>query len=140
MSKKNVFKLSFLLMVTLLVMTGCTSSGNKENSNSNGAKGVYKSITPKEVKSIMEGDKKYTLIDVRTQVEFDDEHIPSAILIPDFQIKEKADTMLPDKDALIIVYCRSGNRSRTASEALVDLGYTNVRDLGGITSWPYELE
>lgn len=82
----------------------------------------------------------YVILDVRTQAEYDQGHIPGAILIPHDTVATAAEDALPDKDQLILVYCRSGNRSKQASQALVDLGYTNVVEFGGINSWPYEVE
>ena len=80
------------------------------------------------------------ILDTRTQEEYDERHIPGAILIPHDQIKEQAESLLTDKDQLILVYCRSGRRSKLASEDLVALGYTNIMEFGGIIDWPYETE
>ena len=80
------------------------------------------------------------ILDVREQDEYDAGHIPEAILIPYTQIEEKANETLLDKDQLILVYCRSGRRSKIAAEALVELGYTNIKEFGGIIDWPYEVE
>ena len=79
-------------------------------------------------------------MDVRELEEYDEGHIPGAILIPYTKIEAQAEDVLTDKDQLILVYCRSGNRSKTASQALADLGYTNVYEFGGIKSWPYDVE
>ena len=79
-------------------------------------------------------------IAVRTQEEFDSGHVPGAILIPDYEIKEKAPQVLTDKNQKILVYCRSGRRSKLACEELVNLGYTNLYEFGGINDWPYETE
>ena len=97
-------------------------------------------ITAKEAKEIMDSREGYIILDVRTQEEYDEGHIPGAILIPYTQIEEKAIEMLPDKEQLILVYCRSGRRSKIAAEALVELGYTNIKEFGGIIDWPYETE
>ena len=88
----------------------------------------------------MDSEEGYIILDVRTQEEYDQGHIPGAILIPDTEIKAKAEEVLTDKDQLILVYCRSGRRSKLAAEALVELGYTNIREFGGIIDWPYEVE
>ena len=85
----------------------------------------------------MDSGKKYTLLDVRTQQEYDEKHIAGAYLIPDYEIESRAEKELPDKDALILVYCRSGSRSKKASQKLAELGYTNVKDFGGINTWRY---
>ncbi len=88
----------------------------------------------------MDTESDYVILDVRTQEEFDEGHIPGAILIPDYEIKEKAETALPDKNQLILVYCRSGRRSKLAAEQLEILGYTRIREFGGIIDWPYTIE
>ena len=97
-------------------------------------------ITAEEAKQIMDSQEGYVILDVRTQEEFNQGHIPGAILIPDTEIEGKAEEILTDKDQLILVYCRSGRRSKLASEALVKLGYTNIREFGGIIQWPYDVE
>ena len=101
-------------------------------------KNSYEQITPAEAKEIMDERDGYVILDVRTQEEYDEAHIDGAILIPDYEINVKAESILKDKNQLILVYCRSGRRSKLASEALVKLGYTNVKDFGGIIDWPYE--
>ena len=101
---------------------------------------VYVNITAQEAKEIMDSREGYVILDTRTQEEYDERHIPGAILIPHDQIKEQAESLLTDKDQLILVYCRSGRRSKLASEDLVALGYTNIMEFGGIIDWPYETE
>lgn len=88
----------------------------------------------------MDSEEGYIILDVRTDEEYAGGHIPGAILIPHDDIANQAEETLADKDQLILVYCRSGNRSRQAAEALAELGYTNVVDFGGINDWPYEIE
>ena len=100
---------------------------------------AYQQISAKEAKEIMEEEKEYIIIDARTEEEFSEGHIENAILIPEYEIAEKAEQEIPDKNALILVYCRSGRRSKIASEELVKLGYTNVKEFGGIIDWPYEV-
>ena len=97
-------------------------------------------ITAQEAKKIMDSQEGYIILDVRTQEEYDEGHIPGAIVISHEEIKEKAEEVLPDKDQLILVYCRSGRRSKIAAEALAALGYTNIKEFGGIIDWPYEVE
>lgn len=97
-------------------------------------------ITAEEAKKIMDSGNGYVILDVRTQEEYDEKHIPDSVLIPDYEIEEQAEKVLTDKDQTILVYCRSGNRSRTASEKLISMGYTDVKDFGGINDWPYETE
>ena len=127
--KKLVF---LLLAVMMLTACGQAKETNKE--------AVYVNITAEEAKEIMDSQEGYRILDVREQEEYDAGHIPGAILIPYTQIKEKANEMLPDKSQLILVYCRSGRRSKIASEALVELGYTNIKEFGGILDWPYGVE
>ena len=97
-------------------------------------------ITAEEAKRIMDSEDGYIILDVREQDEYDAGHIPGAILIPYTQIEAKASERLPDKAQLILVYCRSGRRSKIAAEALAELGYTNIKEFGGILDWPYEIE
>ena len=88
----------------------------------------------------MDTESDYIILDTRTDEEFAQSHIPNAILIPHYEIPQRAEKELPNKDQLILVYCRSGNRSKQASQALADLGYTNVKEFGGIIDWEYEVE
>ena len=98
----------------------------------------YQKITAEMAKQIMDGGAA-TVADVRTAEEYEEGHIPGAVLVPNESIGEERPEALPDPEALILVYCRSGNRSRQAAEKLLELGYTNVYDFGGITDWPYEI-
>ena len=118
-----------LVTISLLAVTAC-----------GGAEGElgYEQITAEEAKAIMDTETDYIIIDARTEEEFAEEHIEDAILIPEYEIADRAEAELPDKDALILVYCRSGRRSKIAAEELVKLGYTDVREFGGIIDWPYE--
>ena len=97
----------------------------------------YLNISQEEAKAIMDSGVAHIILDVRTEAEFASGHIAGAILIPNTEIEEKAGAMLPDKNALILVYCRSGNRSKQASQVLLDMGYTNIREFGGIIDWQY---
>ena len=99
---------------------------------------VYRRISPEDAIGIISGEEAYILLDVRTISEFSDGHILGAVLIPNFEIAVRAEIELPDKNALIIVYCQSGLRSFGAVTELINMGYTNVFDLGGIIDWPYE--
>ena len=126
-------KLVFLLLAVML-LTAC----GQDKENDQGA--VYVNITAEEAKRIMDTEEGYVILDVREQDEYDAGHISGAILIPYTQIEAKANEMLPDKDQLILVYCRSGRRSKIAAEALAELGYTNIKEFGGILDWPYEVE
>lgn len=96
-------------------------------------KNNYIKITPQEAQEMMTRDA--IILDVRTQTEFDEGHIPNAVLLPDTEIKQRAEEVLPDKEQTILVYCRSGRRSALAAQELADMGYTNVYDFGGILDW-----
>ena len=122
-----------LLMMTLL-LTGCTSPAPKPVPEAN----TYRQITMQEAVEMMEKEENYIILDVRTHEEFASGHIPGAIVIPNETIGTEEIPQLPDKDQLIMVYCRSGNRSKQASDKLVKLGYTNIVEFGGINSWPGE--
>ena len=126
-------KLIFLLLAVMM-LTAC----GQDKENNQGA--VYVNITAEEAKQIMDSEEGYIILDVRTQEEYDEGHIPGAIQISHEEIAEKAEDVLTDKDQLILVYCRSGRRSKIAAEALVELGYTNIKEFGGIIDWPYEVE
>ena len=126
-------KLVFLLLAVMM-LTAC----GQDKENGQGA--VYVNITAEEAKQIMDSEEGYIILDVRTQEEYDEGHIPGAIVISHEEIAEKAEEVLTDKDQLILVYCRSGRRSKIAAEALVELGYTNIKEFGGIIDWPYEVE
>lgn len=105
-----------------------------------GEKAMFEQITAIDAKKIMDSGEEHIILDTREQDEFDEGHIPGAILIPYTEIEERSEEMLPDKDAQILVYCRSGRRSKIAAESLAKLGYTNVKEFGGIIDWPYEVE
>ena len=126
-------KLVFLLLAVMM-LTAC----GQDKENDQGA--VYVNITAEEAKQIMDNEEGYIILDVRTKEEYDEGHIPGAIVISHEEIEEKAQNVLTDKDQLILVYCRSGRRSKIAAEALVELGYTNIKEFGGIIDWPYEVE
>ena len=120
-----------LILAMLVVLTGCGGT-TMEN--------TYQQISQKEAKDMMD-TQDVIVLDVREQYEFDAGHIPGAVLLPVGTItKDTAAAVIPKLDSVVLVYCRSGNRSKTASKALVDLGYTNVYEFGGINTWPYEVE
>ena len=126
-------KLLFLLLAVML-LTACAHT--KENDQ----EAAYMNITAEEARQIMDNEEGYVILDARTQEEYDQGHIPGAIVISHEEIAEKAEEVLTDKEQLILVYCRSGRRSKIAAEALVELGYTNIKEFGGIIDWPYEVE
>ena len=125
---KRIFPLIFAM---LLVLTGCGGTA-EEN--------TYQQITQEEAKNMMDTQVAIVL-DVREQDEFDAGHIPGAVLLPVGTItKDSAAAVIPELDSVVLVYCRSGNRSKKASQALVELGYTGIYEFGGINTWPYEVE
>ena len=118
------------LLLSLLLLTGC--GGASADS--------YQQITQEEAKEMMDA-QEVILLDVREQDEYDSGHIPGAVLLPVGTIDEDtAAEVIPGKDSTVLVYCRSGNRSKTASAALAELGYTAIYEFGGINTWPYETE
>ena len=121
-----------LIFIAVLLLAGCAAPAEQEVS--------YRQITMDEAVTMMEEEKNYIILDVRTIAEFHEEHIPGAINIPNENIGTDAIPELPDKDQLILVYCRSGNRSKQASEKLVKSGYTNIVEFGGIIDWPGETQ
>ena len=123
----------FLLL--LLLLTGC----GETTSNASSEDG-YQQISQEEAKEMMD-TQEVIILDVREQDEYDSGHIPGALLLPVGSIDEDTATeVIPEKDSTVLVYCRSGNRSKTASSALAELGYTNIYEFGGISTWPYETE
>ena len=122
------------ILLAMLLLTACGQTTQEDQ----GA--AYMNITAQEAKEIMDTQEGYIILDTRAQYEYDEKHIPGAIVIPHDEILEKAESILTDKDQLILVYCRSGRRSKLAAEDLVKLGYTNIKEFGGIIDWPYEVE
>ena len=131
MKKVKGLIIMLLISLSLFGMTACDGE--------NGKASTYEQITAEQAKTIMDTERDYVIIDARTEEEFAEGHIENAILIPEYEIANRAEKELPDKEQLILVYCRSGRRSKIASEELVNLGYTNVKEFGGIIDWPYEV-
>ena len=119
------------ILMALLLLSGCAAQVQKEQS--------YRQINMDEAIAMMEAESDYIILDVRTPEEFSEKHIPGAINIANETIGSEEIPELPDKDQLILVYCRSGNRSKQASEKLVALGYTNIIEFCGINDWPGEV-
>ena len=119
----------FSMILVMIFLAGCASP--KEEAS-------YRQIPMDEAITMMEEASGYVILDVRTPEEFAEKHIPNAVNIPNETIGTAEIPELPDKNQLILVYCRSGNRSKQASEKLADMGYTNVVEFGGINSWPGE--
>ena len=124
--KKNAVALFLLLS---LFVTGCASPGAA----------AYRRVSMQEAVDMMADEDGYIILDVRTAQEFASGHIPGAMLLPNEDIGTEEIAQLPDKSQLILVYCRSGNRSKQAADKLVRLGYTNIVEFGGINSWPGEI-
>ncbi|MBC8059524.1 MAG: rhodanese-like domain-containing protein [Clostridiaceae bacterium] len=129
----------------MCLLSACTTN-HQSNSDKAGANPTdssrtinYTNIMPNEAQKRLDNEKEIILLDVRTQEEYEEKHIPNSQLIPVEVIEKEALTKLTDKNASIFVYCRSGRRSVTAAEALVKMGYTKVYNLGGINDWPYEV-
>ena len=120
-----------LFISLFLLLAGC---------GGNSADGSYQQITQEEAKEMMDS-QEVIILDVREQDEYDSGHIPGAVLLPVGTIDETtAAEVIPEKDSTVLVYCRSGNRSKTAAAALAELGYTGIYEFGGINTWPYETE
>ena len=123
-------KLLYIILAAVLLLSGC---GGADNGN------TYQQISQEEAKELMDS-QELIILDVREQSEYDSGHIPGAVLLPVGSIdQDTAAAVIPDKDSTVLVYCRSGNRSKTASSALAELGYTAVYEFGGINTWPYEI-
>ena len=123
-----------IIVLAMLLLTAC----GEEKEDKQGA--GYMNITAQQAKELMDSQTGYVILDTRTQEEYDQGHIPGAIVLPYDEVLERAEGILTDKDQLILVYCRSGRRSKLAADDLVKLGYTNIREFGGIIDWPYEVE
>ena len=124
-----------ITMLAALIFTGCGSSADDKTA---GDKKTYRQVSPEEAAAMMEKETDYIILDVRTKEEYETAHIPGAICIPNETIGTGDIPELPDKEQLILVYCRSGNRSKQASEKLAKHGYTNIVEFGGINSWTGE--
>ena len=148
MKFKNFKGLIFLLIISLTLFSSCSGNANTEETQNTTIDTTetsinnsltYEQISGEEAKRLMDTETDFIIVDARTEEEFNEGHIEGAILIPEYEIVERAEKELPNKEQLILVYCRSGRRSKIASQALVDLGYTNVKEFGGIIDWQYEI-
>ena len=128
----KINKRFLIALITFTFPFGCVGC-------SEGGSVTYEQISGAEAKALMDSESGYIILDVREQYEYDEGHIPGAILIPYGEIADRAEKELSDKNQLILVYCRSGRRSKIAAEELVKLGYTNVKEFGGIIDWEYEI-
>lgn len=133
---KKHYKIGMLLAAVLLA--GCVRVPAENMSSEKPPKATSQKLDQGTAQENLEANEDILLIDVRTPEEFEEKHIPNSILLPDYDIDKLAPEMLPDKDAQIYLYCRSGNRSSMAAAKLADMGYTQVYDIGGIIDWKYE--
>lgn len=130
--------IGFLITVSLLMtFGGCVLKGQQ---NLGTKTAVYHKLSVEEAKKVLDEDSSTILLDVRAKAEFSENHIVGATSLPLPDIEANAATWFPHKDALILVYCRSGVRSKAAANLLVSMGYTRVYDIGGIKDWPYDTE
>lgn len=140
MSKKIIL-LALAIITVATVFAGCTQKTSNEQTEATQVNiGTYYQIPQDEAKRIMDEESDYIIVDAREQSEYDEGHIKGAIVIPYTEIEQKAEEMLPDKEQLILVYCRSGRRSKIAAQSLANMGYTNVKEFGGIIDWQYGIE
>ena len=126
-----------ITLISLFLLCSCAETNPSSEAQIGKFIDGYYQITQIKAKEIMDSEENYIILDVRTEEEFRESHIENALLIPNTEIEERAEKELTDKNQLILVYCRSGNRSKTASKILAGLGYTNVMEFGGINSWVY---
>jgi rhodanese-related sulfurtransferase len=132
------------LTLTVIILPGflCSCSANHSNNLSNDkgtlSKTTYQKISPEQAKNMMDEGKPYILLDVRTDEEYKEKRIDGAVLIPYDEIKDRAAIELPDKDVLILIYCRSGRRSAIAANEMIEMGYIHLYDFGGIIDWPFD--
>ena len=128
------------ILLSILLTTGCSDRGQVMDGDGMFQKIEYTQITQDEAKQMMKQDDGHVIVDVRRQDEYAEGHIPGAILIPNENINEEPPKELPDLDQIILVYCRSGRRSKEASQKLADMGYSNVYEFGGIIDWTGDIE
>ena len=134
--RKRVFFLFAILAICLLV--GCTAVKTSKDHEAE-SEPMYHQISQEEAKEMMSRDDGHVVVDVRRQDEYDEGHIPGAILIPNESIGCDSPEALPDYDQIILIYCRSGNRSKQAAQKLAEMGYTNIYEFGGIIDWTGEI-
>ena len=126
------------LAASLTLLSGCALSKAKEDKADMTDKAAYQKISAEEAYEMM-ASQEVVVVDVRTREEYDGGHIENAVLVPNESIGSEMPEALPDKEATLLVYCRSGRRSKDAAQKLLALGYQSVYDFGGVIDWPYEL-
>ncbi len=145
---KSVMATFLAAVLALTLLCGCsaktdtaavTEATTDTQAQSQDEKGTYKQISSDEAAELMKTEKDFIILDVRRQDEYDSGHIPGAICVPNETIGTADIPELPDKSQLILVYCRSGRRSKEASQKLADMGYTNITEFGGIIDWKGEI-
>lgn len=124
-------KMITFICIVLSAVALASCAGNQTETS-------YQQISQEEAKNLMDTEESYLILDVRTEEEYGELHIPGAICVPNETISDTPPEELPDLEQMILVYCRSGNRSKQAAEKLAAMGYTDIREFGGITTWPYE--
>lgn len=151
----KIIKIIAVIAIAGLLAAGCASksdtgtdsakptasvsvSSNGETTAVESSDAVYVSISADEAKSLIDSESGFIILDARTLDEYAEGHISGAVVIPYDEVANCAASELPDKTQLILVYCRSGRRSKLAAQTLAELGYTNVKEFGGIVDWPYE--
>ena len=126
-------------LAALLLLTGCAHAPAPQQAAEDSTKPSWVQIDQETAKRMMEADDGHVIVDVRRQDEYDAGHIPGAVLIPNESIVDERPSELPDLEQVILIYCRSGNRSKQAAQKLADLGYRNIYEFGGITTWTGEI-
>ena len=145
---RRIVRLAAILLLCMIFAACGQAKGDSQTTddkNQSKAEGstqevTYEQISLEEAKQLMKDEEGYIILDVRTKEEFAEGHIPGAICVPNETISDEMPGELPEKDQLILVYCRSGNRSKQASKKLAELGYTNIKEFGGIIDWDGEIE
>ena len=135
---KRIFAI-LALALSVLTLSACAVPAPMPEPTPTSTPVQYRKISAADAKARIDSGDDIIILDVRTQEEFNEGHIPGAILIPNETILDEQPALLPDLDAEILIYCRSGNRSAQAANKLIAMGYTDVVDFGGIIDWPYEI-
>ena len=144
--KRNLIFMG-MLTISICLLAACSMANSSDSSQTpaasepqNAGEEAYHKITADEAKNMIEATDDIIIVDVRTAEEYTEKHIPNAILVPNETIANEASVKLPDQGATLVIYCRTGVRSKQAADKLVEMGYTNVYDMGGFADWPYETE